>query len=183
MLNAVYDALINSSCIWICCDCGLPSFSRSFFDSCIEVQTRHFSRLLTTVVLIIPPLLTAQMPKLRLASDFPCRRPALLLRFQIREQGTSRGRQVGFKTPLTQEPREPSSSNDSDNDQSSPSTSLPHAVICDINLRANPPANPKRNFYLYKRADMEGLRRKLKERFEQFEASRPETKFIRENWD
>ena len=57
------------------------------------------------------------------------------------------------------------------------------AVICDINLRANPPANPKRNFYLYKRADMEGLRRKLKERFEQFEASRPETKFIRENWD
>ena len=44
------------------------------------------------------------------------------------------------------------------------------AVICDINLRANPPANPKRNFYLYKRADMEGLRRKLMERFEQFEA-------------
>ena len=57
------------------------------------------------------------------------------------------------------------------------------AVICDINLRANPPANPKRNFYLYKRADMEGLRRKLKERFEQFEASRPETKSIRANWD
>ena len=100
LLNAVYDAHTNSSCIWICCDCGLPNFSRSFFDSCIEVQTRNFSRLLTTVVLIIPPLLTAQMPKLRLASDFPCRRPALLLRFQIREQGTSRGRQVGFKTPL-----------------------------------------------------------------------------------
>ena len=57
------------------------------------------------------------------------------------------------------------------------------AVICDINLRANPPANPKWNVYLYKRADMEGLRRKLKERFELFEASRPETKSIRENWD
>ena len=57
------------------------------------------------------------------------------------------------------------------------------AVICDINLRANPPANPKRNVYLYKRADMEGLRRKLKERFEQFEASCPETKSIRTNWD
>ena len=57
------------------------------------------------------------------------------------------------------------------------------AVICDINLRANPPPNPKRNVYLYKRADMEGLRRKLKERFELFEASRPETKSIRANWD
>ena len=57
------------------------------------------------------------------------------------------------------------------------------AVICNINLRANPPANPKWNVYLYKRADMEGLRRKLKERFELFEASRPETKSIRANWD
>ena len=50
------------------------------------------------------------------------------------------------------------------------------AVICDINLRANPPANPKWNVYLYKRADMKGPRRKLKERFELFKASRPETK-------
>ena len=57
------------------------------------------------------------------------------------------------------------------------------AVICDINLRANPPPNPKRNVYLYKRADMEGLRRKQKEHFEQFGASRPETKYIRANWD
>ena len=57
------------------------------------------------------------------------------------------------------------------------------AVICDINLRANPPANPKWNVYLYKRADMKGPRRKLKERFELFEASRPETKSIRANWD
>ena len=57
------------------------------------------------------------------------------------------------------------------------------AVICNVNLRANPPANPKWNVYLYKRADMEGLRRKLKERFELFEASRPETKSIRANWD
>ena len=46
-----------------------------------------------------------------------------------------------------------------------------------------PQANHKRNVYLYKRADMEGLRRKLKERFELFEASRPETKSIRANWD
>lgn len=56
------------------------------------------------------------------------------------------------------------------------------AVICDINFRANPPANPKRNVYLYKRADMEGLRRKLKECFELFQASHPE-KSIRTNWD
>lgn len=28
------------------------------------------------------------------------------------------------------------------------------AVICDINLRANPPANPKRNVYPYNWADM-----------------------------
>ena len=46
------------------------------------------------------------------------------------------------------------------------------AVICDIKLRA-----------FHKRADMEGLQRKLKERFELFEASRPETKSIRANWD
>lgn len=57
------------------------------------------------------------------------------------------------------------------------------AVICDITLRANPQANHKRNVYLYKRADMEDLRQKLKERFELFEASRPETKSIRANWD
>ena len=53
-------------------------------------------------------------------------------------------------------------------------------IICDINLRANPPANPKRNVYLYKRAGMEGRRRKLKERFDLFQASHPETKA---NWD
>ena len=36
------------------------------------------------------------------------------------------------------------------------------ADICDVNLRANPPANPKRNVYLYKRVDMERLRRELR---------------------
>ena len=25
--NPIYDALANSSCMWNCCDCGLPSFS------------------------------------------------------------------------------------------------------------------------------------------------------------
>ena len=57
------------------------------------------------------------------------------------------------------------------------------AVICDINLRANSPPNPKRNVYLYIRADIEGPRRTLKERFELFQASRPETKSIQANWD
>ena len=64
-----------------------------------------------------------------------------------------------------------------------PSMSDYDAVICDINIRANPPANPKRNVYLYIRADIEGPRRTLKERFELFQASRPETKSIRANWD
>ena len=64
-----------------------------------------------------------------------------------------------------------------------PSMSDYHAVICDINLRANPPANPKRNVYLDQRADLEGLRRTLKERFELFQASRPETNSVRANWD
>lgn len=57
------------------------------------------------------------------------------------------------------------------------------AVICDINLRANPPANPERNVYLYKWADMEGLRRKLHELFGLFQVSHLETKSIRANWD
>ena len=42
MNNLVYDALANSSCMWICCDCGLPSFSSSFFDSSSEMQTSNF---------------------------------------------------------------------------------------------------------------------------------------------
>ena len=59
-----------------------------------------------------------------------------------------------------------------------PGTSDHDAVICDVTLRANLPANHKRNVYVYKRADMEDLRRKLKERFELFEAPCPETKSI-----
>ena len=42
MNNLVYDALADSFCMWICCDCGLPSFSSSFFDSSSEVQTSNF---------------------------------------------------------------------------------------------------------------------------------------------
>lgn len=40
--SLVYDALANTSCMWICCDCGLPSFSRSLFDSSSEVLTSIF---------------------------------------------------------------------------------------------------------------------------------------------
>lgn len=40
--NPVYDALANSSCMWICCDCGLPSFSSSLFDSSSETLTSNF---------------------------------------------------------------------------------------------------------------------------------------------
>ena len=64
-----------------------------------------------------------------------------------------------------------------------PSMSDYDAVICIINIRANPPANPKRNVYLYKRADIGRSSADTKERFELFQASRPETKSIRANWD
>ena len=33
MNSAVYEALANSSCSWICCQCDLPNFSSSLFDS------------------------------------------------------------------------------------------------------------------------------------------------------
>ena len=33
MNTIVYKALENSSCSWICCQCGLPNFSSSLFDS------------------------------------------------------------------------------------------------------------------------------------------------------
>ena len=39
------------------------------------------------------------------------------------------------------------------------------AVFCDINFRTKPHANPKRNVYLYKKADMKGLRLRLQEHF------------------
>ena len=42
MNDLIYDALANSSCLWICCDCGLPSFATSLFDysGCIETSSR-----------------------------------------------------------------------------------------------------------------------------------------------
>lgn len=32
MNDLIYDALANNSCLWICCDCGLPRFATSRFD-------------------------------------------------------------------------------------------------------------------------------------------------------
>lgn len=32
----IYDTLANSSCSWICCDCGLPNFSDSLFSTSME---------------------------------------------------------------------------------------------------------------------------------------------------
>ena len=42
MNDLIYDALANSSCLWIRCDCGLPSFATSLFDysSCMETSNR-----------------------------------------------------------------------------------------------------------------------------------------------
>ena len=42
--NLVYEALANSSCMWICCDCGLPSFS-SFGSSSETLTSNYFSPL------------------------------------------------------------------------------------------------------------------------------------------
>lgn len=77
-------------------------------------------------------------PKLRLASDLPYRRPALLAHM-IPNKGTGN---IARKTSRIQDTLtpEPSSSNDSDNDQSSPSTCLPHAcnsnqlTVCIVNF-------------------------------------------------
>ena len=42
MNDLIDDALANSSCLWICCDCGLPSFSTSLFaySGCMETSNR-----------------------------------------------------------------------------------------------------------------------------------------------
>ena len=41
----IYVSLANSSCLWICCDCGLPSFSSSLFGYLSDIETfnRFFS--------------------------------------------------------------------------------------------------------------------------------------------
>lgn len=34
--DTIYNTLANSSCSWICCNCGLPSFSSSLFNSTLD---------------------------------------------------------------------------------------------------------------------------------------------------
>ena len=41
MNDLIYDALANSSCLWICCDCGLPSFATSRFDDSGFMETSN----------------------------------------------------------------------------------------------------------------------------------------------
>ena len=49
MNSKVYEALANSSLTWICCQCGLPSFSSSFFDSSTSFENSNpFSPLQTS---------------------------------------------------------------------------------------------------------------------------------------
>ena len=119
--NAVYDALANSSCIWICCDCGLPSFSSSFFDSSSEVQTRNFFSPFDnngSHNSFITDCTNAQASP-SLGSPMQASSPS-------RKISNKRSGNIARKTSMNQDTlthdlREPSSSNDSDNDQSSPS--------------------------------------------------------------
>ena len=41
--DLLYDTMANSSCLWMCCDCGLPSFSSSLFDSLRDDEGRNCS--------------------------------------------------------------------------------------------------------------------------------------------
>ena len=75
--NLVYDALANSSCMWICCDCGLPSFSSSLFDSRSEILSSNFfspldDTTLTTRSLSLDATANDDQP---CASSTPCRHP------------------------------------------------------------------------------------------------------------
>ena len=51
----IYDSLVNSSCLWICCDCGLPSFSSSLFDSSSDIETLNRFSPLTDYLAQQPP--------------------------------------------------------------------------------------------------------------------------------
>ena len=41
MSSQVYEALANSSCTWVCSNCGLPNFSSSLFESPADIGVIH----------------------------------------------------------------------------------------------------------------------------------------------
>ena len=41
--DIVYNALANSYCSWICCECGLPNFSSSLFDT-FDISMQNYYR-------------------------------------------------------------------------------------------------------------------------------------------
>ena len=63
-----------------------------------------------------------------------------------------------------------------------PGMSEHSAVICDINFKLTPPKVPQRTVYVYKKADMEGLKLDLEQSFETLLASEPSKKTVEENW-
>lgn len=109
MNDLIYDALANSSYQWLCCDYSLPSFATSLFiySGCME-RSNRFS------------------PLAQASPSHGSRVQASSPSHMIPNKGT---RNITRKTSRIQDTLtpEPSSSNDSDNDQSSPSTSLPYA--------------------------------------------------------
>ena len=110
----------------ICCDCGLPSFSISFFDSCSEVQTRNFSSPLDNNGSHNSSITDCMDAQASPSLGSPVQASSPSRKISNKGTGNIARKTSRIQDTLTQELREPSSSNDSDNDQSSLSTSLPH---------------------------------------------------------
>ena len=45
MSTEIYEALVNTSVEWICCNCGLPNFSSILFDEALPESTNGFETL------------------------------------------------------------------------------------------------------------------------------------------
>ena len=70
MNSHVYRALEDSDVSWICCQCGMPSFSSSLFSSCSTVLSNSFSTLAS--------LSERDEPSSPMAQSFPVMRPQTL---------------------------------------------------------------------------------------------------------
>ena len=113
----------------ICCDCGLPSFSISFFDSCSEVQTRNFSSPLDNNGSHNSSITDCTDAQASPSLGSPVQASSPSRKISNKGTGNIARKTSRIQDTLTQELREPISSNDSDTDQSSLSTSLPHIYL------------------------------------------------------
>ena len=68
----VYEAVAeHSSLTWICCNCGLPSFSSSFFSTTPVNVANSFSSLDSSIDLTSSPLIGGDSPKCPLHTSTP----------------------------------------------------------------------------------------------------------------